>query len=153
MTPEQIVETRRSAEDSFSSGLYCAESVLLALADAQGVESALLPRIATGFCSGMARTGGTCGALTGAMMGISLALGRSQPNETLQPAYEATQRLVREFEQAFGTRACRELLGCDLGTAEGQAHFRENRLGERCLAFTGAAAEMAARILAQEAKR
>jgi C_GCAxxG_C_C family probable redox protein len=149
MAPEQIIEVRRSAEDCFSSGLYCAESALLALADAQGIDSELLPRIASAFCSGMARTCGTCGALTGAMMGIGLALGRSEANQSLQPAYVATQRLVREFEQAFGTRACHELLGCDLATAEGQAFFRDNRLGERCLKYTGTAAEMAARIISE----
>jgi C_GCAxxG_C_C family probable redox protein len=148
MTPEQIVDVRRSAEDSFSSGLYCAESVLLALADAQGIESDLLPKIATAFCSGMARTCGTCGALTGAMMGVSLALGRNEANRPLQGAYRATQQLIREFEQEFGTRACHELLGCDLATPEGQTYFRENRLGERCLAYTGKAAEIAARIMA-----
>jgi hypothetical protein len=87
--------------------------------------------------------------LTGAMMGVGLAFGRSEAAQSLQPAYTATQRLIREFEQAFGTRACHELLGCDLATAEGQAFFRENRLGERCLKYTGAAAEMAARIISE----
>ncbi len=149
MTPEQIIDVRRSAEDCFSSGLYCAESVLLALADAQGIESDLLPKIASGFCSGMARTCGTCGALTGAIMGVGLAFGRSDAGGSLQASYVATQQLVREFEQEFGTRACQELLGCDLGTPEGQAHFRENRLGERCLKFTGRAAELAAQIVSK----
>ena len=72
-----IPEVRKAAEDSFASGLYCAESVVMAIADAEGVESELLPRVATGFGGGMARTGGACGALTGAIMGVGLALGRS----------------------------------------------------------------------------
>jgi C_GCAxxG_C_C family probable redox protein len=145
-------EVRQSAEDAFASGLYCAESVVLALARAQGVESELLPRVATAFCSGMARTCGTCGALTGAIMGISLALGRSDAGRPVQPSYEATQRLVREFEQEFGARDCDALLGCDLGTPEGQAAFRENRLGERCAKYTGKAAEIAARLIAESGR-
>lgn len=149
MESESVSEIRKSAEESFAAGLYCAESVLLALAKAQGIESDLLPRVATAFCSGMARTCGTCGALTGAMMGVSLALGRSAANEQVQPSYTATQRLVREFEQAFGARDCHVLLGCDLATPEGQATFREKRLGERCASYTGKAAEIAARILAE----
>lgn len=149
MKPEQVIDVRRSAEDSFASGLYCAESVLLALADAQGIESDLLPRIGTAFCSGMARSCGPCGALTGAMMGVSLALGRAQPQQSVGPAYVATQRLIREFEQEFGARDCHELLGCDLNTPEGQATFREQRLGERCAKYTGKAAEIAARLLAE----
>ncbi len=78
MESQFVSDVRKYAEDSFSSGLYCAESVLVALAKAQGVDSEILPRVATAFCSGMSRTYGTCGALTGAIMGVSLALGRSR---------------------------------------------------------------------------
>ena len=143
----KIVSTRQSAEAFFASGLFCAESVVSALAKAQGIASDILPKIATAFCSGMARTGGTCGALTGAIMGISLGLGRSKPSDPVQPSYAATQRLVQEFEQAFGARDCNVLLGCDLNTPEGQASFRENRLGERCAKYTSKATEIAAQII------
>jgi C_GCAxxG_C_C family probable redox protein len=139
----------KSAEDAFSSGLYCAESVVLALARAQGEESELLPKVATAFCSGMSRTCGTCGALTGAMMGVSISLGRSDVSKSVQPAYAATQRLIREFEQEFGARDCNVLLGCDLNTAEGQTAFSEGRLWERCEKYTSKAAEIAARIVSE----
>ena len=142
-----VSSTRKSAEDFFASGLFCAESVVLALAKAQGIESDLLPKVATAFCSGMARTCGTCGALTGAIMGISLGLGRSDASGTTQPSYTATQRLIEEFEQEFGARDCHVLLGCNLNTPEGQATFRENRLGERCAKYTSKATEIAARIV------
>lgn len=148
MESEFVSRVRKSAEESFALGLYCAEAVVLALAKAQGIESDLLPKVATAFCSGMARTCGTCGALTGAIMGVSLALGRSNAGEPVQPSYTATQRLIREFEQEFGARDCNVLLGCDLDTPEGQAKFRENRLSERCAEYTGKAAEIAARIVA-----
>lgn len=141
---------RQQAEKSFSSGMHCAESVVSVLAKAQGIGSELVPRMATAFCSGMARTCGTCGALTGAIMGVSLALGRSQPGESVQPAYEATQKLIQEFETRFGGKDCHVLLGCDLGTAEGQATFRERGLGQRCRTYTGAAAEIAAKVIAEQ---
>ena len=150
MESMSISEVRKSAEESFASGLFCAESVVLAIAKAQGVESELLPKIATAFCSGMARSCGTCGALTGAIMGVSLVLGRSTSNESVQPAYTATQRLIQEFEKEFGGRDCHALLGgCDLNTPEGQAMFKEKKLGERCLRFTGKAAEIAARVIVE----
>ena len=66
----------KRSRELFNSGFYCAESVLMAIAESRGIRSDLIPRIATGFCSGMARTGGQCGAVSGAMMGISLATGR-----------------------------------------------------------------------------
>lgn len=149
MESQFALDVRKAAEESFAAGLYCAESVVLALAKAQGIESDLLPKVATGFCGGMARTCGTCGALTGAIMGVSLALGRSEASQPVQPSYKATQRLIREFEQAFGARDCHVLLGCDLATPQGQATFRENRLSEQCAQYTGKAAEIAARIVSE----
>ena len=150
MESSAIDEVRKSAEESWASGLLCAESVVLAIAKAEEVESGLLPKIATAFCSGMGRSCGTCGALTGAIMGVSLALGRSSSNESLQPSYTATQRLIQEFEKAFGSRNCQDLLsGCDLNTPEGQAMFEEQNLNQRCLQFTGKAAEIAARVITE----
>lgn len=149
MTSEFAAEVRKSAEQAFASGLYCAESVVVALAKAQGIENTLLPRAATAFCSGMARSCGTCGALTGAMMGISLSLGRDEAGAPVQPVYDATRRLIAQFEQTFGARNCDALLGCDLGTPEGQAVFRENQLGKHCARYTAGAAEMAAELLAE----
>ena len=77
MTTALPTEVRQCAEESFASGLYCAESVVLSIARSQGIESDLLPKLATGFCSGMARTCGTCGALSGAILdppGVEAAL-------------------------------------------------------------------------------
>lgn len=143
-----IQKIRKSAENSFESGLYCAESVLLALANASDIKSELLPKIASGFCGGMARTCGTCGAVTGAIMGIGLTLGRSNSDDSMNSVYEATQRLISKFEELYGSRECHVLLGCNLGTSEGQKAFRENNLSERCIIYTGGAAEMAATIMA-----
>jgi arsenite methyltransferase len=146
--PIEPADVRRVAEASFDAGLYCAESVLLGLAQTQGIASDLIPKIATGFCSGMARTGGPCGALSGAIMGISLAFGRSDASTTVQPTYDATQQLFREFELAFGSCGCSDLLdGCDLNTQEGQVMFVERQFVHRCRAFVGTAAEIAARII------
>jgi C_GCAxxG_C_C family probable redox protein len=144
-------DVRRSAEDAFSSGFYCAESVVVAIAKAQGIQSELLPRIATALCSGMARSCGPCGALTGAIVAIGMVLGRDTETDSVQPAYDATRRLIQEFEQEFGSRDCQPLLdGCDLATPEGQAMFREQGFRELCLRFTGQAAEIAARIIAEQ---
>ena len=140
---------RQAAEDAFSSGLYCAESVVHALAEAQGIESDVLPGMATGFCSGMARTCGPCGALTGAIMGVGLSLGRKSSGDTVQATYAVTQELVQKFESEFGARNCDDLLGCNLATPEGQAKFKEEKLHERCRLYTSRAAEMAARLICE----
>jgi C_GCAxxG_C_C family probable redox protein len=150
METTAIAEVRKSAEDSFAAGLFCAESVVLAIAKAARIKSDLLPKVATAFCSGMARTGGTCGALTGAIMGVSLVLGRSTAKDSVQPSYTATRQLIQSFEKEFGSRDCQALLGgCDLNTPEGQAMFKDQELGQRCIQFTGRAAEIAAHVIVE----
>jgi C_GCAxxG_C_C family probable redox protein len=97
----------------------------------------------------MARTCGPCGALTGALIGMGLALGRNKADTPPQACYAATQQLIHEFERSFGARNCNDLLGCDLGTPEGQATFRDQQLKDRCVRYTGTAAAIAARLIAE----
>ena len=148
MSDETRPDVRKLAEDLWDSGFYCAESVLLAVTRAEGVQSTLLPAAASAFCSGQARTCGPCGALSGALMALGAVLGRTSPQESLDRAYEAAGHLIEEFEGEFGSRNCQTLLdGCDFGTPEGQAMFRERGFEARCRNFTGRAAEMAVQIL------
>ena len=149
MTSDSISQAGELAAAAFASGLYCAESVVTVIARQQGIESELLPRVATAFCSGMARTCGTCGALTGGIMSIGLVLGRSQPDDSIASAYAATQQLIHTFEKEFGARDCDKLLGCDLGTEAGRETFREQQLGKRCAVYTARAAELVAGILTE----
>ena len=124
-------------------GYYCAESVLIALAERQNVQSDLIPRIAAGFCSGLARTGGQCGAVSGAILGIGLALGRSTPAEPLDPAYAATRHFLQAFEARFGSINCQALTGCHLGTPEGQEKFKSEQKIEDCKEYVAEAARLA----------
>lgn len=145
-------EVRINAENYFNNGLMCAESVVLALTQAHGIESDLLPKAATAFCGGMSRTCGTCGALSGAVMGISAILGREGAGKPYDDAYQAAGTVIRKFEEEFGSRNCHELLGCDLGTPEGQAAFKNEGLRSRCNLYTARAAELAEEILTGRTK-
>ena len=142
--PDQAAN--RSAE-LFEQGFCCSESVLHALAESQGVQSDLIPRIATGLCGGIARTGGICGAVSGGVLAISLATGRSDP----KASREENQRLVRTFlsqcEAGFGSTNCEKLMGCRLDTPEGQRFFSEHNLRAKCAGFVREAARLAARLL------
>ncbi|MCC4113978.1 C-GCAxxG-C-C family protein [Aromatoleum toluclasticum] len=143
-----IGSAQTKAEASFDGGLYCAESVVRALVGTSE-DADLLTRAATGFCSGMARTCGPCGALSGGIIGIGHVLGRAQAGAPVAAAYAAVQDLVGEFERIFGARDCDRLLGCDLGSPEGQAIFRELQLHRRCREFTARAAELASAAIAR----
>lgn len=116
--------------------LYCAETVLAAIARKHNIQSPLIPRIATGLCSGMARTCGPCGALTGGILGLNLMLGRDDKNVTVERNYAAVQELMELFKNEHGSIHCHELLGCDLGTAEGQRAYSQQELGLRCNEFS-----------------
>ncbi len=140
--------SQRSLE-LFKSGYFCAESVLLAIAEAQGIQSDLIPKIATGFCSGISRTGGMCGAVSGAIMGLNLAAGRSSPSESIEISYTLTQKLISLFEKQFGSVNCRQLIACDLATEAGQRTFSENNLMERCLQYAQDATRMAISLMAE----
>ena len=133
----------------FRSGFFCAESVLLAIAESQGMQSDLIPRIATGFCSGVSRTGGMCGAVSGAIMGIGLVAGRNSPAESIEISYGLTQALISRFEDQYGSVICRQLIGCDLATEAGQKYFMENHLMERCLQCAADATGMAVSLITQ----
>lgn len=146
-SPDAVGEAARAC---FASGWYCAESVLLAVARSEHVDNESLTRMATGLCGGLANTRGPCGAVTGAVLAMGLVLGRSSASASDQPIYSAARRLNAEFERSFGARDCHELLGCDLGTPEGQANFKTRRLARRCMQFTGKAAELARRILDEQ---
>lgn len=116
-------------------GCNCAQSVLCAFAEDLGLGQEDALRIATGFGGGMGRTGGTCGAVTGAYMVLGLARGMRNPEE--KGKKDSTYMLVQEFADRFrgkqGAVGCRELLGVDVSTAEGLrlAHER-NLFATRC---------------------
>jgi C_GCAxxG_C_C family probable redox protein len=140
-------ETGEDAGRRMDAGWMCAESVLAALARRQGVESALLPAIATGFCGGVSRRGGMCGAVSGAVMAISLVGGRRSATDSREETYAAVQSLIDGFAKEFGSINCPELIGVDLGAEQGRAEFRARGLIKRCHGFTCRAAEMAAEII------
>jgi len=116
----------------WDAGYYCAESVLLAVAEALHLSCEAIPRIATGLCSGLARTGGLCGALAGAMLAASAVLGRNSPEDSEDRCYDAIHRVTQAFTDRFGAQDCFTLAGCHLGTEAGQAQYRASGQRSRC---------------------
>ena len=106
------------------------------------IESNLIPRLATGFCSGMARTGGMCGAISGGILAISLIHGRDNPEQDVTPSYDRIQDLLYQFEQKFGAINCYDLIQCDLRTEEGQTKFSDENLSRQCQDYVESVAKM-----------
>jgi C_GCAxxG_C_C family probable redox protein len=151
MTSSQVAER---SEALFQQGFCCAESVLQAMAESRGVQSELIPKIATGLCGGIGRAGGVCGAVSGGVLGINLVAGRSHPSQSPEANHRLVRDFLGQFEAKFGTTTCERLIGCRLDTPEGQQFFKENKLREqKCQVFTKAAAGMAITILEQESRQ
>jgi C_GCAxxG_C_C family probable redox protein len=140
-------EVSRRSRELFESGFMCAESVLLAVSEAKGVQSDLIPKIATGFCSGMGRTGGQCGALSGGILSIGLITGRSTPKDSVDQTYLKVRRLMEMFADRFEHTTCSDLLKVDLNSEEGQIEFYENDLIENCFTYTEEATRMVMTLL------
>jgi amino-acid N-acetyltransferase len=154
-TPHAAAAERTAArcEALFSSGMHCAESVLQAVAEAHGQHNPMIPKIATGFCGGVSRTSGMCGALAGGIMALGLLSGRTTPQDSKDLCYALSHRLVGCFREAFGSTQCTDLLGCDISTAEGTRRFRERGLlGSVCAPVTRRAAFLVEEIFSAGAK-
>ncbi len=141
----QAVENR--AGQLIASGMHCSESVLMAVAEACGVDSPLIPRIATGFAGGIAGTKNTCGAVTGAILGLGIAYGRDDADAPSTPLYQKVQEFLALFETEFASINCFDLTECDLGTKEGRQQFQERGVGVKCAGFTARAAALAAELI------
>ncbi len=127
------MEPKKSrAINYFNNGYNCAQAVALTFDDILEIDRKYLEQIACGFGGGMGRLQKTCGAVTGAFMVISLFAAQiSKNNESCK---EISKTMIRDFHRSFislyGTSDCRDLLGCDLNTEEGQAYKKEHGLSE-----------------------
>ncbi len=135
-------------------GCNCAQATLVVMGDVTGLSDAQACRTACGFGGGM-RAGELCGAATGAVMAIGLALGNESwtDTETRDSAYAAVIEFNRRFKERFGTLICRELLGCDTSTPEGKKVMAEHpEKQQQCLVYITEAERMARDIIAEWSK-
>ena len=120
----------------------------MAVAEKHNIQSDIIPAIASGFCGGMSRTAGLCGALAGGIMALGVVFGRNSSEDSPKKIYALSERLVRDFEKQFGSRNCSDLLGCDISTREGDAVFEAKKLGKtRCLDMTVKTTDLVMQVL------
>ena len=108
----------------------------MALGESLGVESDLIPRMATGFGGGM---GGshqfTCGALTGGLIAAGLAFGRDSAHEERGKIYGLIQDLLNDFRQEFGSVECYQLVGIPYEEPRWSEKWEALKMRERCVDF------------------
>ncbi len=120
----------------------------MAVAEKHNIQSDIIPGIASGFCGGMSRTAGLCGALVGGVMALGMLYGRKSAEDSPKRIYALSERLVRDFEKQLGSRNCSEILGCDISTREGEAEFKaKNLMKTVCLDATVKATDLVLQVL------
>ena len=114
----------------FNEGFSCSQSVFSAFAPDLGLDVDAALRVSAAFGGGMGRTGGTCGAVTGAIMVLGL---RHCPPDSSAAAeraqtYKAVLDFMSRFEKRNGSIVCKKLLGSDISTPEGAKAVHERGL-------------------------
>ncbi len=132
------------AVELFPNGWACSQAIMGAYGPRYGLDQAQALRVAAGFAGGM-RLAETCGAVTGAFMVLGLAHcgDTCQTVEGRKAAYGAVTSFAQKFGERNGSLVCRELLGCDISTAEGRKVAEEKGLFKsKCPQLVRDAAEL-----------
>ncbi|MDQ7794255.1 MAG: C-GCAxxG-C-C family protein [bacterium] len=129
----------------FARGYNCAEAVVLAAEKALGLPPQSAAPAATALGGGLAGTGSTCGALTGALMALGLAGGpRDTADKERNEALLARGRaLIDAFRAEFGEVNCSHLTGYEL-PGQYRAFAADRGRRDRCRRLVAFAADWAA---------
>ncbi len=134
----------------FKEGFSCAQSIFSTYAPYYGLDLDRAIKISTGFGGGMARSGRTCGAVTGAYMvlGLKHGMGLSKDTEAKEKTYNIINEFSRQFQENNGSLICKEIIGCDINTPEGMDYFNKHELlGKKCYQCVKNAAEILEELL------
>lgn len=139
---QQQTRAQQLARARYKEGFNCAEAVLRAYNEELGLNlSSDAIKIASGFGGGLGHAGCMCGALSGAVMVISLLQGRVGPEENRDPVYGSASEFHNRFREHFGATCCRVLNKNPFGTLEQR---------RSCYRITGETAELLAAFLTEK---
>ncbi|MHC5101340.1 MAG: C-GCAxxG-C-C family protein [Planctomycetota bacterium] len=139
----------QKATQLFNSNFICSQSVLAAFADKFGMDESDALKVASGFGGGIGCSGGACGALTGAVMVLGLCCCTTDPADktTKIGLYRKVRQLTEEYKLRTGSTICRELMGFDMSTPEGDKMSKMPGAFDRCDDFVRIAAEILEEML------
>jgi C_GCAxxG_C_C family probable redox protein len=111
--------TDEYVSQKFAEGIDCSMLVLAEFADVLGITESEAYRMGACFGAGML-VGGTCGAVTGALIAIGYRHGNDRLNDIAQKLTVTSKRdvFVEMFKEEHGSTECPVLLGADLRDPE-----------------------------------
>jgi len=117
---------KEKARELQSAGFNCAQRTLYIFADECGLDKDLALKITGGLGSGM-QQGEVCGAITGAIMVLSLKYGYTEGSDLIskENIRNIVQRFNAGFKEKHGTLICKELIGIDLSIKENLEKARQ----------------------------
>ncbi len=110
--------------------LNCAQSVVSTYCEEFGLDRNVGLKVAMGFGGGMARTGKTCGAVTGVYMilGLSQRINENNARESIERTYKLIRDFNSEFKALHGSLDCKDLIKLDLAVPEQRAEAQAKHL-------------------------
>ena len=139
----------------FQNGMNCSQAILTAFGEPYGVDLQTAEKLGRPLGGGLARTGMTCGALTGAILVLGMAQSETRDEaEARMQVFRSVQELLRRFEERRGSSLCKILLGADMSTEAGAKKIKEENLtAQLCPGFVRDTAEILSQILNSQAER
>ena len=138
------------ALEIYTQRFNCSQSLFVAFRDTDLIDERTALKLATVFGAGVACTGGTCGAVSGALMAISMKHGRWEVEsvDAKIKTYQLGRQFMDEFRKRNGSCVCEQLLGMNIGVPENMAKAQATGIFETtCYDLVRSAAEILDRIL------
>ena len=141
---EEIIKLVSQRADNLYENhkLCCSESLLLVLNHGfnGGLSSEQAKQLGAGFCGGMGEAGCTCGALSGAIMGLGLLAGPHAKSGLSKKKFrDMSKKMHDRFHEKFSSTCCRTLIEPFDKDKKGRSQF--------CSSLTSTTATMAAELL------
>jgi len=133
-----MTDKKEMAKKLFQQGFSCSQAVFTPYAEEYGIQREKCLKMTQVLGGGISYMGLTCGAVTGALLMISLRFGRSRADDKAAKdlTYALAQKFCQRFTELHGSINCTDLVGCSLKTAHGLALAREKDLFQKyCAGF------------------
>lgn len=138
----------------FEQKFHCSQAVLAAFAEECGLTEKQALKLGACFGGGM-RKGEVCGACTGALMVLGLLYGQYDKADLIrrETANMVNVKMMEGFAAVSGSYLCKDLLGCDISTAEGVNYALERNLfTEFCPQMVANAVDILEQIIQEQSK-
>lgn len=124
---DKLLDIEKAVAETKEKGYNCCQTVVSILSSETNLDEETLVRLASGFGGGM-RKGEVCGALTGALMILSLKYGSNKAE-----AEKIATKCMEKFKENKGAHRCKDLLGYDLSIEEeNRIILEQNIKGKYC---------------------